>query len=93
MNWIDPEMPAEIQNLANKVLAQFEVQGLRVRYNESLKQISFTQDRRVADIPIALIERNQWNDIRFLFHAVFDSAPSSWNLSADKNDWSAYKRN
>lgn len=90
-NWIDPSMLSEYQQLAEKVLKEIDIDGLRVRYFDKENALYFTQDRRVVEVPIKLIKNNQWSDIRLLFRAILDSAPSLWNLSADKNDWSAYK--
>ena len=91
-NWFDPKLTAEQKAAAESLVRELGLEKafLRVRYNSSQNQLSFTQDRRVVDVPMLLIKNNQWNDIRFLFRAVLNAGPSSWNLSADKNDWSAY---
>ena len=90
-NWIDPEMPADKKPLAEKVLNELGLSGLRVRLKSDNHHLSFTQDRRVVEVPLGFIESQRWIDIRFLFRAILDSAPSQWNLSADGNDWSAYR--
>lgn len=91
-NWFDPSMPSDVRSQAQKIINELSLTQafLRVRYNDRLKQITFTQDRRVVDVPLVLIDKGAWSDIRFLFRAVLDAAPSQWNLSADSNDWSAF---
>ena len=92
VNWVDPSMSSLLREKANTILKEFDLKGIRVRYNSETKHLSFTQDRRVVDVPVVLIDGNHWSDIRYLFRAVLGSAPGAWNLSADENDWSAYKR-
>lgn len=90
-NWIDPSAPTEIQTLAQLVVSEFDLSGLRVRYDSEKEALIFTQDRRVVDLPVALVKDKKWRDIAYLFRAILGSAPGAWNLSADDNDWSAYK--
>jgi hypothetical protein len=91
-NWFDPSLSPELRQKAEHIIDELQLGGayLRVRFNQKLNQLTFTQDRRVVDIPLVLLERGAWADIRFLFRAVLESAPSHWNLSADRNDWSAF---
>lgn len=92
-NWFDPSLPAEIKAKAQMIIDEIGLGNafLRIRYNPKQAQISFTLDRRVVDIPLVLLERQAWGDIRFLFRAILQSAPSQWNLAADQNDWSAFQ--
>ncbi len=91
-NWIDPGLSSELKSYAQKILKELELKGLRVRYNTETEHILFTQDRRVVEVPIKLIKNNNWLDIRYLFRAVLGSAPGAWNLTADDNDWTAFKQ-
>lgn len=93
-NWIDPKIPGDLKKTAELIINELQLQNayLRVRYNEKLKQLSFTQDRRVVEVPLVLFDENKWSDIRFLFRSILTSPPSTWNRTADTNDWSAYKK-
>ncbi len=91
-NWFDPAMPQNARSQAQEIINELGLSQayLRVRFDETAKQFTFTMDRRVVDVPVVLFDKKAWADIRFLFRAVLDSAPSQWNTSADKNDWSAF---
>jgi hypothetical protein len=93
-NWFDPNMPQDKRNKAEQIVEELGLQQmyLRIRSNEKLNLITFTQDRRVVEVPVVLLDKKAWSDIRFLFRAVLESAPSQWNMSADKNDWSAFAK-
>jgi len=92
-NWFDPALSNDHKAKAETVLQELMLQKafLRVRFDQEVKALTFTQDRRVVEVPIVLIEKAKWSEIRYLFRAILESAPSQWNYSADKNDWSAYK--
>jgi hypothetical protein len=78
-NWIAPDMPELQKRWAQLVLSQFELSGMRVRYDATAKQFTFTQDRRVVPLPEVLIKENRWSDVRHLFRAILSKAPAIWN--------------
>ncbi len=85
---IDSKMSQEQQELAKKVLVELNVGGFQVHFDSNAKSLVFEKDRRVVSVPVRLIEKSQWADIRFLFRAILGSENSLWNRSAEDNDWS-----
>ncbi len=82
---IDSKMPIAQQEQARLVVTELRLDNLEVTLEKSL--LVFTQDRRVVSVPVDLIEKKDWADIRFLFRAILESPNSLWNRSADDNDW------
>ena len=46
----------------------------------------FTKGRFVVRVPIDMIKKEAWSDIRFLFKSVLESSPLVFNTGAD-NTW------
>lgn len=85
---LDSKMPQAQQEQAKKIIQEFLLDDLKVHYDEAGSSLVFEKDRRVVSVPVVLIEKEEWKDIRFLFRATLGSANSLWNTSADTNDWS-----
>lgn len=84
---IDSKMPTEQQEQAKKIIQELNVSGLRVRFDSKIKALIFEKDRRVVTVPLTLIEKESWADIRFLFRAILNAENSLWNRAAEDNDW------
>jgi hypothetical protein len=85
---IDSQMPHELQDYAKKILREFDLDNMKVRFDSKQNSLVFELDRRVVNVPIKLLKEDSWTDIRLLFRSVLGSANSLWNYSADNNDWS-----
>ena len=77
MNILDNKLTDQQKELACKVLKTLRLDHLKVMAEG--ETLHFIQDRRVVHIPLSLIVKEQWADIRFLCRSILKPEPAVWN--------------
>ena len=77
VNTLDSHMTKQQKEMACKILDAFKLDKFKVIAKD--QYLHFIQDRRVVHIPLSLISKEKWADIRFLFRSILQSGPSVWN--------------
>ena len=77
MNILDDQLTEQQKKMACKILDAFHLDNFKVIIKDQV--LHFIQDRRVVHIPLSLISKESWTDIRFLFRSILKSNPSVWN--------------
>ena len=90
MNVFDTHLTDQERECAQKVLAHFPLDNLRILATvgpDNQACLLFAQDRRVVTLPLELVEQEDWGSIRFLFSSILGDAPVSTNHGS-LNVWS-----
>lgn len=77
----------DIKEKADKIIETLELEGYTVSYKATTRAIAFKKGFKEGTVPVALVDRKQWADIRQIFRAVFESGPQVENFSSG-NEWS-----
>ena len=77
MNILDSKLTKQQKEMACRILETFQLDNFKVTLKDQV--LHFIQDRRVVHVPLSLILKENWADIRFLFRSILQSNPSVWN--------------
>jgi hypothetical protein len=80
-------LPTDVRDLADQIIDNLSLEGYVVTYDAARRALQFKKELKEASVPLALVIRNQWADVRQIFHAVFESGPQVENFGAP-NEWS-----
>jgi hypothetical protein len=85
MNQID-NLDKTISAAANRVISELNLSGYEIKYFPEAKSLHFKKNFKELSLPVTLIEKDRWVDIRHLFRAAFQAGPQVVNYGAS-NDW------
>jgi len=74
---------------AERVIENLDLKGFTVTYEAATRSLKFKKDLKQMTVPMPLVEREQWADIRQIYRAVFEPGPQVENFSA-QNEWSRW---
>jgi len=77
----------DMKKYAEEVIRQLELSQILVGYDEKTKSLHFRKNFRELSIPVALVQRNAWADIRHIYRASLLDGPQVMNYAA-ANTWS-----
>ena len=88
MNVLDHRLTHKQKDLACKVLTALKLDDIKVIAKD--KYLHFIQNRQVVHVPVDLILKGSWADIRFLFRSILQSGPSVWNHEVPDMPFESY---
>ncbi len=81
---------SDVREKADKIIENIGLEGYTVTFKSAAGgALNFKKEFKEATVPLTLVERGQWADIRQIFRAVFQAGPQVENFSA-QNEWSRW---
>ena len=80
---------SDVRSKSDKIIENLGLEGYAISYKSANRALTFKKEFKEATVPLALVDRDQWADIRQIFRAVFQAGPQVENFSA-QNEWSRW---
>ena len=88
MNKLNNVSP-DVKEKVDKIIENLGLDGYTIGYQPATRAVTFKKEFKMGTVPLALVERELWADIRQIFRAVFQAGPQVENFSAH-NEWSRW---